>query len=183
MPIEGQIKIASSSAKKEKGWIDICVDAPNKLANPFAIKNEEDRDKVIAVYKVWLWRKIRYHIETYGSLPKDLKEIIWKVYSLHNVRLICECAPKASHADVIKSCVEWLIPPKKLTLQWIKERGEKLNIKVERLESLQPRNAHESYKGCYKGRYSVDGWLCRNLEEVYSKMFNPKFNPDDFNFY
>lgn len=74
------------------------------LGNPFAMKSEADRDQVIAQYRAWLWHKVRGRGPVFTELVR-----IRKLAETGEVRLLCWCAPKACHGDVIKRCVEWMI--------------------------------------------------------------------------
>ena len=75
------------------------------LANPEYLAREEDRPKVIAQYKTWLWKKIQ------AGDPKVMAEL-WRLLDLarrpEGVTLLCWCAPKACHGDVIASALDWL---------------------------------------------------------------------------
>jgi len=174
----GQIKVISkSNLNTEIGWIDFYVGRPSSLGNPFIMKSEADRSKVIAKYKIWLWKEI---CSGNPYVTRGLQDILWTVYSGEDVRLVCYCNPKACHADVIKACVEWLLP-KKLTFSWLQEITKHLRIDFRKLDSPQPRNIYESRRGFYKGKYSVNGWLCRNLEEVYAHILDPMYDSTEFN--
>jgi len=75
------------------------------LANPYRLGREEDRAKVIAQYKTWLWKKIQ------AGDPKVMAEL-WRLLDLarrpEGVTLLCWCAPKQCHGDVIKAALIWL---------------------------------------------------------------------------
>lgn len=75
------------------------------LANPEYLAREEDRTKVIASYKQWLYAKIQ------ARDPKVMGEL-WRILDLarrpEGVTLVCWCAPKACHGDVIKAALHWL---------------------------------------------------------------------------
>ena len=75
------------------------------LANPEYLAREEDRTKVIASYKQWLYAKIQ------ARDPKVMGEL-WRILDLarrpEGVTLLCWCAPKACHGDVIKAALHWL---------------------------------------------------------------------------
>ena len=86
------------------------------LANPFRLEstsNAEERDRVIAKYRTWLWQKIQ------AKDPAVMGELFFlKEQALTNdVNLLCFCKqPKrelACHGDVIKSCLEWMMNQKK----------------------------------------------------------------------
>ena len=59
----------------------------NKWGNPFVMNSERDRDLVIRNYRDWLMDQ--------PDLVADAKE------ELAGKDLVCFCAPKACHADVL----------------------------------------------------------------------------------
>ena len=80
------------------------------LANPEYLAREEDRPKVIAQYKTWLWKKIQ------AGDPKVMAEL-WRLLDLarrpEGVTLLCWCrgvneTKPACHGDVIKAALHWL---------------------------------------------------------------------------
>ena len=82
------------------------------LANPFKLadtSNAEERDRVIAKYRRWLWQKIQ---EKDSAVMAELFYL--KEQALANdVNLLCFCKQPtravACHGDVIKSCLEWML--------------------------------------------------------------------------
>lgn len=118
----------------ELGWTDIYVGRPGVLGNPFVMKSEADRDNVIAAYRKWLWENIKvykgndefkkvcivlpeaiakkYNVSVatarkFGS-PMHIVFELEEILKLNKVRLVCWCSPDKCHADVIKSCLEWM---------------------------------------------------------------------------
>jgi hypothetical protein len=79
--------------------------AGSPLANPYRLKDESQRDMVIRHYRTWLWKKIQ---------ARDAKVMaeLWRLRDLalrpEGVVLLCWCAPKACHGDVIASALAWL---------------------------------------------------------------------------
>ena len=72
------------------------------LANPESLRSEADRDANIARYDIWLTEKLK------SDTPQK-REIrrLRKLYkTAGELTLICWCAPKACHADVIKRFIE-----------------------------------------------------------------------------
>jgi len=72
------------------------------LANPESLRSEADRDANIARYAIWLTEKLK------SDTPQK-REIrrLRKLYkTAGELTLICWCAPKACHADVIKRFIE-----------------------------------------------------------------------------
>ncbi len=64
----------------------VLVDRTTKWGNPFRVGRDGGRDEVIARYEVYLG----WHPELTGSL-----------HELRGRDLVCHCAPKACHADVL----------------------------------------------------------------------------------
>jgi hypothetical protein len=71
------------------------------LANPEGLKSEVDRDANIARYAIWLNDKMK------RNTPQRLEILrlrrIWKTTG--RLTLICWCAPKACHGDIIKRLI------------------------------------------------------------------------------
>lgn len=82
---------------------DRCLTA---LSNPFTLAPGGDREEVIASYRRWLWSKVLEHDdEVVNAL-----EVLSVGYQQHGkLRLVCHCAPRPCHADIIKACLEWLM--------------------------------------------------------------------------
>ena len=77
------------------------VGRPSPLGNPFKLERESDRESVIERYEVWLREKIR----TRDRLVCDELNRLFKIAQNSGVlELLCWCAPKRCHADVIR-CV------------------------------------------------------------------------------
>lgn len=82
---------------------DVYVGRPAPLGNPFAMKTEADRAKVIKQYEEWL----NAHWNWPG--PRDqLQMLKHRVILGMNIHLVCWCAPLPCHADIIKRVVEEL---------------------------------------------------------------------------
>jgi hypothetical protein len=80
------------------------IDRSSVLGNPFPMKSEADREKVIAQYRVWLWRE-------YNKPESKVREALREISALHeggDVLLGCWCAPKACHGDIVKKALEWM---------------------------------------------------------------------------
>lgn len=81
------------------------------LANPFKVKphGSYERDESIALYRSWLWKKVR---NKSGEVYQEILHLKQKA-ERGNLVLLCWCKQPdkevACHADVIKSCIEWLI--------------------------------------------------------------------------
>jgi len=83
------------------------VGRPSVLGNPFTIGRHGTREEVIASYREWLWMRMR------GDSPelRELDRLAEKLITDRGLTLVCWCAPKACHADVIASAIEWRNSP------------------------------------------------------------------------
>lgn len=72
--------------------------AGSPYANPFFMGSERDRPQVIQKYRRWLADQI-----SSGAITRE------QLAHLHGKDLVCYCAPKACHGDVLKSAVEWAL--------------------------------------------------------------------------
>jgi hypothetical protein len=79
------------------------VGRPSVLGNPFAIGRDGTRDEVVAKYRRWLWAECGKH----GEVLAELDRLAEKFINQRGLTLVCWCAPKACHADVIASAIEW----------------------------------------------------------------------------
>ena len=76
------------------------------LGNPFHVGPTHDLADAIAAYRKWLRAKLE------AEDPQVLKalQVLQDAYETHGrLVLVCHCAPKACHADVIKACLEWRV--------------------------------------------------------------------------
>lgn len=80
------------------------VGRPSVLGNPFAMGVHGDRTEVIAKYRVWLNDQLHDN----EAVVAELQRLVLLAYE-GDLNLICWCAPRPCHADVIKSCIEWLM--------------------------------------------------------------------------
>ena len=75
---------------------DVYIGRGSKWGNPFVMRNEADRARVIEAYRKFLWQEIKA-----GRISKD------ELLALDGKRLGCFCAPKPCHGDVIVAAIEW----------------------------------------------------------------------------
>lgn len=68
----------------------------SRFANPFPITEQDDRDAVVAKYGQWLWAQLKAGTITEAHLLE-----------LEGKDLVCYCAPKRCHGDVLKNAVAW----------------------------------------------------------------------------
>lgn len=68
----------------------------SRFANPFPITEQDDRDAVVAKYGQWLWAQLKS-----GTITEQ------HLLELEGKDLVCYCAPKRCHGDVLKNAVAW----------------------------------------------------------------------------
>ena len=77
------------------------VGRPSPLGNPFNLERESDRESVIERYEVWLREKIRTRDK---AVCNELNRLFKIARDSGVLELVCWCAPKRCHAEVIR-CV------------------------------------------------------------------------------
>ena len=74
----------------------IYIGRGSKWGNPFVIGKDGTREEVIQQYRSLLWAGIEN-----GSVT------LTELMALHNKDLVCFCAPKACHGDVLVKASNW----------------------------------------------------------------------------
>ena len=74
----------------------IRIDRATRWGNPYRIGEHGNRQEVIALYRVYLWNKIRS-----GEIPLD------QLATLHGQTLACWCKPLPCHGDVLARAAQW----------------------------------------------------------------------------
>ncbi len=87
-----------------RGDRGIPIGRPSVFGNPFSVQ-EHGRDKCIELYRQWIWSQV----ESGGPVGDKLLALVDRARSGENIRLLCTCAPKACHGDVIKEAVDKLL--------------------------------------------------------------------------
>ena len=86
--------------KRNAGTRGEYVGRPSPLGNQFKLERESDRDAVIARYEVWLRKRI-------AALDQRVCNELSRLYCIARdtglLELVCWCAPKRCHADVIRT--------------------------------------------------------------------------------
>ena len=72
------------------------------LANPFPMRNESDRERVLTSYDKWLVEKTNTGDK---AVCAELKRLL-HIAERGDLNLGCYCAPKACHCDAIKALLE-----------------------------------------------------------------------------
>lgn len=83
---------------------DIYIGRPSALGNPYVIGKDGNRDEVIARYKQYIWGKYSAGDERVCSAIREIMDL----EEITVVRLVCWCAPKACHGDVIKAMISYI---------------------------------------------------------------------------
>lgn len=65
-----------------------------RFGNPFKLSREEDRERVLALYRNWFLREVERDADFRAA-----------VLALRGKILVCHCHPRRCHAEVI---LEWL---------------------------------------------------------------------------
>lgn len=70
------------------------------LGNPFELTKERYRDKVIDSYKAWI-----NQFKNDGIMRVELERLKKKYRDTGELTLVCWCAPKRCHAEIIKEII------------------------------------------------------------------------------
>jgi hypothetical protein len=77
--------------KRDQRPGDVYIGRPSKWGNPFVIGPDGDREEVISKYRYWI---------------EDQPELLAALPELKGKRLVCYCAPKPCHGDVLAELAE-----------------------------------------------------------------------------
>jgi hypothetical protein len=81
---------------------DIYIGRGSPLGNPFPISSSAMREEVIASFEKHLSQKIS---DGDADIRGELNRI-WRAAKAGDVNLVCYCAPRACHGDIIKKLIE-----------------------------------------------------------------------------
>jgi hypothetical protein len=87
---------------KQHGARGIYVGRPSALGNPFVMREEETRAQVIRAYEEWLAEQL---LDPSSPASREIERLA-ALAREQDVCLLCFCAPKACHADIIKRTIE-----------------------------------------------------------------------------
>jgi Domain of unknown function (DUF4326) len=85
--------------KRRAGSRGEYVGRPSPLGNPFKLEHESDRDGVISRYEVWLRERIAARDK---RVCDELNRLYVIARDIGLLELVCWCAPKRCHAEVIR---------------------------------------------------------------------------------
>jgi Domain of unknown function (DUF4326) len=81
--------------------VGVYVGRPSALGNPFLVGRDGTREDVIARYRQWLraqWRRG-------GAVRQELEWLAAQYRRDGQLTLLCWCAPRLCHADVVREAV------------------------------------------------------------------------------
>lgn len=87
-----------------KGLHAVYIGRPSPLGNPYKITDSKSRDDVIDAYE-------RYLIGGYesdGRIQRAINDLVEKYLAGEEINLLCFCAPRRCHGEVIREFVEKL---------------------------------------------------------------------------
>jgi len=87
---------------KRHGTSGIYVGRPSPLGNPFAMQGEATRAAVIREYEDWLAEQL---LDPKSPASREMSRLA-ALARTQDICLVCFCAPKACHADIIKRTIE-----------------------------------------------------------------------------
>ena len=87
---------------KKHGARGIYVGRPSPLGNPFTMQGEETRAQVIRDYEDWLAEQL---LDPHSAASIEMHRLA-ALARTQDLCLVCFCAPKACHADIIKRTIE-----------------------------------------------------------------------------
>jgi hypothetical protein len=87
---------------KKHGAYGIYVGRPSPLGNPFPLHCEAERAAVIGDYEDWLAEQL---LDARSAASIEMSRLA-ALARKQDICLVCFCAPKACHADIIKRTIE-----------------------------------------------------------------------------
>jgi hypothetical protein len=85
-------------ARKGQGLGGVYVGRPTPLGNPFRLEREDQREEVVARYALWLEGELR---QGNREVARALEELYRKLKRQGALTLLCFCAPRRCHGEVI----------------------------------------------------------------------------------
>lgn len=95
------ITIGNKRSWKPNGIPSRYVGRPSPLGNPFPLDGSMTRTEAIHQYTMWLGMHL--HL---GGPVKDAFDALVELARQGDLTLVCWCAPKPCHADVLKTLIE-----------------------------------------------------------------------------
>lgn len=110
--IARQINVSVATKKTASASsVQISIDRTSVFGNPFTIKEAGSRDQAVSLYKKYLWQALHTEkpTESQTVLRDAMRSLVRCAWSNAEISLICHCAPKACHGDVIVSMLHWAV--------------------------------------------------------------------------
>lgn len=98
----GKIEVVNKHHRPFIGVNDFYIGRGSPLGNPYPIGPHAHRAVVIAQYEGWITDKIKANNP---QVIKELNMIAGFVLRGETIRLVCFCAPKPCHGDVLKKLI------------------------------------------------------------------------------
>jgi len=91
-------KLQIRVARKGQGLGGVYVGRPTPLGNPFRLEREDQREEVVARYATWLEEELR---QGNPAVTRALEELYRRLKRRGALTLLCFCAPRRCHGEVI----------------------------------------------------------------------------------
>jgi hypothetical protein len=85
-------------ARKGQGLGGAYVGRPTPLGNPFRLESEDQREEVVSRYAAWIEEELR---QGNRAVAQALGDLYRRLKRRGELTLLCFCAPKRCHAEVI----------------------------------------------------------------------------------
>lgn len=106
---------------RSDGGSGVYVGRPSRFGNPYRVGEDGTREQVIALYREYFAAKSEFD----SRFREALEALYAKVRRHGELNLVCWCAPKPCHAEVI---AEWIV-------RRGKEEGLEVRVEVARARS------------------------------------------------
>jgi len=77
------------------------VGRPSALGNPYMVGRHGTQEHVVSLYRLWLRKQWRCG----GAVRQELERLAAKYRRDGRLTLLCWCAPRPCHADVVREAV------------------------------------------------------------------------------
>jgi len=91
-------KLLIKVARKGQDLGGVYVGRPTPLGNPFRLERGDQREEVVARYATWLEQELH---RGNREVARTLEELYRKLKRQGVLTLLCFCAPRRCHAEVI----------------------------------------------------------------------------------
>ena len=91
-------KLQIRVARKGQVLGGVYVGRPTPLGNPFRLEREDQREEVVARYATWLEEELH---RGNREVARALEELYRSLKRRGDITLLCFCAPRRCHAEVI----------------------------------------------------------------------------------